>query len=65
MAEDLLAADIAAGEEFSDILIGRPVDGNTEVVAVFGLEISLVLVVVEPVVTEPVEVRELLVWKLV
>ena len=65
MAEDLLAADVAAGEEFGDVLIGRPVDGNAEVVAVLGLEVRFVLVVVEPVVTEPVEVRELLVGKLV
>ena len=65
MAEDLLAVHFAAGEEFGDILVSRPVDGNAEVVAVFRLEIGLVLLVVEPVVTEPVEVGELLVGQLV
>ena len=65
MAEDLLAVDGAAGEELGDILISRPVHGNAEIVAVLGLELLLVLRVVEPVVTEPVEVGELLVGELV
>jgi hypothetical protein len=42
VAIDLLAADLAAGEEFGDVLIGRPVDRNAEVVAVLGLEVGLV-----------------------
>jgi hypothetical protein len=62
---DLLAVDLAAGEEFGDVFVGRPVDRNAEVVAVLRLEVGLVLLVVEPVVPEPVEVRELLVGKLV
>jgi hypothetical protein len=57
--------EVAAGEELGDVLIGRPVDRHAEVVAVFGLEVGLVLLVVEPVVAEPVEVRELLVGQLV
>ncbi len=65
MAEDLLAVDVTAGKEFGNVLIGRPVDRNAQIVAVFRLEIGLVLLVVEPVVTEPVEVGELLVGKLV
>ena len=65
VAVDLLAVDLAAGEELGDVLVGRPVDRNAEVVAVLGLEVGLVLRVVEPVVAEPVEVRELLVGQLV
>ncbi len=65
VAVDLLAVDLAAGEELGDVLIGRPVDRHAEVVAVLRLEVGLVLLVVEPVVAEPVEVRELLVGQLV
>ncbi len=65
VAIDLLAVDLAAGEELGDVLIGRPVDRNAEFVAVLGLEVRLVLLVVEPVVAEPIEVRELLIGKLV
>jgi hypothetical protein len=54
VAVDLLAVDLLAGEELGNVLIGRPVDRNAEVVAIFGLEVGLVLVVVEPVVAEPV-----------
>ena len=65
MAVDFLAVDRLAGEEFGDVLVGRPVDRDAEVVAIFRLEVGLVLLVVEPVVAEPVEVRELLVGELV
>jgi hypothetical protein len=65
MAIDLLAIDLAAGEEFGNVFIGRPVDRHAKLVAVFLLEIGLVLLVVEPVVAEPVEVGELLVRELV
>ena len=65
MTIDLLAVDLAAGEELGDVLIGRPVDRNAEIVAILGLEVGLVLFVVEPVIPEPVEVGELLVGQLV
>src|SRR5690606_41536222 len=65
MAIDLLAIDFATGEERGNILICRPVDGNAEVITILRLEVGLVLFIVEPVVTEPVEVRELLVGKLI
>ena len=56
---------VAPGEELGDILVGGPGDGHAKLVAVFRLEIGLVLLVVEPVVAEPVKVRELLVRQLV
>ena len=51
---------VATGEEFRDVLIGRPVDRNAEIVAIRRFEVGLVLLVVEPVIAEPIEVRELL-----
>ncbi len=65
MAIDLLAIDFATGEERGNILICRPVNGNAKVITILRLEVGLVLFIVEPVVTEPVEVRELLVGKLI
>ena len=56
---------VAAREEFGDILVGRPVDRNAQVIAVLGLEVVLGLLIREPVVAEPVEVRELLVRQLI
>src|SRR3981081_912888 len=49
------------GEEIGDVLIGRPVDGNAEFIAVFLLESSFQFRLLEPVVTEPIEVCELLI----
>ena len=67
VAIDLDAVDLldVVGEELGDVLIGRPVHGNAEIVAVLGLELGLVVGIGEPVVAEPVEVRELLVGQLV
>ncbi len=67
MAIDLDAVDLldVVGEEVGDIFVGRPVHGNTELVAVLGLEPGLVFGIAEPVVAEPIEVRELLVGKLI
>ena len=62
---DAHMAQIAAGKELRDILIGRPVVRHTQRIAVLGFEIGHVLGVVEPVVAEPVKVRELLVRQLV
>ena len=62
---DTQMAQIAASEELGNVLIRGPVDGNTQIVAVFGFEVGLVLVVLEPIVPEPVQVGELLVRKLV
>src|SRR5262245_23849078 len=53
------------GKELSDILIGGPVHRNTEIIAVFGFELLLDVGTIEPVLAEPVKVRELLVRKLV
>ena len=53
------------GKEFGDILVGRPVDRHAEFVAVLGLEAFLQVRAVEPVLAEPVEIRELLVGQLV
>ena len=66
VAIDLVAVDLldVVGEEVGDVLVGRPVDRHAELVAVLGLELLLV-VGVEPVVAEPVEVRELLIGQLV
>ena len=64
---DLDAVDLldVVGEEISDVLIGRPVHGHAEIVAVLGLELGLDVRIGEPVVAEPVEVRELLVRQLI
>ena len=56
---------IAPSKECGDILIGRPVDRNPEVIAIGGFEIVLGLLIVEPVIAEPVQVGELLVGQLV
>ena len=56
---------VAAGEELGDVLIGRPVDRNAQVIAILGLEVVLGLLVVEPVIAEPVKVGELLVGQLI
>ena len=58
-------AQVAVGEEFGDILIGGPVHRNAKVIAIGRLEIFLVLGIVEPVIAEPVKVRELLAGKLI
>ena len=67
MAVDLDAVDLlhVVGEELGDVLVGRPVDRHAELVAVFGLELLLEVGSLEPVVAEPVQVRELLVGQLV
>ena len=67
MAVDADAVDFLdiLGEEFSDVLVGGPVDRNAEFVAVFGLEAFLQVGTVEPVLAEPVQVGELLIGKLV
>jgi hypothetical protein len=67
VAVDADAVDFldVVGEELGDVLIGGPVDRNAEVVAVFLLERRLQVFAVEPVLAEPVEVRELLVGQLV
>ena len=67
MTVDLDAVDLldVVGEEFGNILIGRPVHRHAKVVAVFGLELLPDVRTLEPVVAEPVEVRELLVRQLV
>jgi len=58
-------AQITVGEERCDVFIRRPVDWNTKVVAILSSEIRHVLFVCEPIVAEPIEVRKLLVGKLV
>ena len=67
MAVDLDAVDLldVVGEELGDIFIGRPVHGHAEIVAILGLELGLVFRVGEPVIAEPIEVRELLVGQLI
>jgi hypothetical protein len=65
LALDAQARQVAAGEELGDVLVGRPVHGHAQGVAVLGLEVGHVLRIREPVVAEPVEVGELLVGELV
>jgi len=67
---DLLAIDCAvsvylSGEEHSDVFVCGPVNGNTKVVTIEILKLGLDISVGEPVVAEPVKVRELLVGHLV
>ncbi len=52
-------------EEFGDVLIGRPVDRDAQIVPIELLEPRLQLRALEPVVAEPVQVRELLIGQLV
>lgn len=67
MAIDFLTVDFTnvVGEEFGDVFISRPVDRNAKVIAVFVFELLLQVFTLEPVITEPVKVRELLVRKLI
>src|SRR5690606_1748263 len=67
MAPDPLAIDLphVVGEKVRDILIGRPVHRHTEIIAVLVAELLPEVVSGEPVIAEPIEVRELLDWKLV
>ncbi len=53
------------GEELGDVLVRGPVDRHAQLVAVLGAEGVLEVLATEPVVTEPVEVGELLVRQLV
>ncbi len=67
---DLLAIDGAIavylrGEEHRNVFIRGPVDRNSKVVTIEILELGLDVSVGEPVVAEPVKVRELLVRELV
>jgi hypothetical protein len=52
-------------EEVGNVLVRGPVDRHAELVAVFVLEPLLQIITTEPVVTEPVKVRELLIGQLV
>jgi hypothetical protein len=63
MAIDFLPVDFLhrIGEIVGDIFVGRPIDRDAKVVAVFGLETGLDVWTLEPVISEPIEVRELLV----
>ena len=67
VAIDFLAVDFLdrVGEEVGDVLVGRPVHRHAEIIAVLLLEGRLQFGLLEPVVAEPVEVRELLVGQLV
>ena len=67
VAIDFLAINFlhGVGEEVGDVFVGRPIDRHAEFVAELGLECGLELGLLEPVVAEPVEVRELLVRQLV
>mmetsp|Transcript_22310 Transcript_22310/g.35555 ORF Transcript_22310/g.35555 Transcript_22310/m.35555 type:complete len:444 (+) Transcript_22310:619-1950(+) len=64
---DIDAVDVlhVFGEEFSNVFIGGPVYRHAKVIAIFGFEGVLQIGAVKPVFAEPVEVRELLVWKLI
>jgi hypothetical protein len=53
------------GEKIGDVLVGFPVDGHAEGVAVAVGELFLQFRSLKPVVAEPVEIRELLVRQLV
>ncbi len=66
VAVDALAVDLldVFGEELGDVLVGAPVHRHAEVIAVLGLELGLEIGLVEPVLAEPVQVRELLVGQL-
>ncbi len=48
-------------EEFGDILIGRPVDRYTQLIAVDFFKLCFQFWAFEPVIAEPVEIGELLV----
>ena len=67
MAVDALAVDLfhRVGEILGDILVGRPVDRNAKVIAELFLEAGFDVGPGEPVVAEPIEVRELLVGELI
>ena len=52
-------------EELRDVLIGAPVQGHAQVVAVLGLELVLQVLAGEQIGAEPVEVGELLVGQLI
>ena len=65
MTINCLTIDLATREELCNIFIGRPVDWHTQVITVLLFEVSLVLIIGEPVVAEPVQIGELLIWKLV
>jgi hypothetical protein len=53
------------GEEVRDVLVRRPVERHAQLVAVLGAELLLEILAAEPVVTEPVQVGELLIRQLV
>ena len=67
MAVDLAPVDgiHLIGKELGDILVGGPVLRHAKLVAVFLLEAPPEAGLLEPVIAEPVEVRELLVGELV
>ena len=67
MAVDADAVDFLhiLTEEFGNVLISRPVDGNAKVIAIFVFELFLKFRLVEPVLAEPVEIGELLVRELI
>mmetsp|Transcript_7763 Transcript_7763/g.11379 ORF Transcript_7763/g.11379 Transcript_7763/m.11379 type:complete len:387 (-) Transcript_7763:31-1191(-) len=52
-------------KELGDVLIGRPVDRNAQIIAVFCLKGLLQVCPVKPVLAEPVEVGKLLIGQLV
>ena len=52
-------------EEFSNIFISGPIDWNTQIVSIDFLELTLKLRAVEPIISKPVQICELLVGKLI
>ena len=56
---------VAAGEEFGDVFIGRPVQRDAKIIAILGFEVVLGLLMIEPVGAEPIQVGELLGGKLI
>ena len=67
MAENGFAVDFAdmLCEELGNVLVGRPVDRHTQLVAINFFEFLFEVLAVEPVITEPVEIGELLVRQLI
>ena len=57
---DAQTRQIAASEKLGNVFVCGPVYWDTEIIAILCLKVSFVLCIVEPVVTEPVQVCELL-----
>lgn len=67
MAVNFLSVDVLhiVREELGDVFVRGPVDRHAEIVAILRLELVLQILACEPVRAEPVEIRELLVGKLI